>query len=390
MRRKILSLLTAVFMMFTVVGCNKEGLSLLNDMKTVAAWDATDMKGNVTVQVKVGEEKVTGVADYTAYACKKGLQNQIGITFKQLTTTQGNLDLTKEGLSNIKVYTDGGKFYVSSSYVKALAKMLNINLTGKVDTTKEFVALDLTDAVKASGMDLNNMQKTVAQSYDLMENSKVEIPTTQDDNKYIVEMDSDQLVASYIAFAKETMVSDLAKEQYQAMGLTEAQIKAQTSEAAASLDQVETALKAALKGSTAKVTYSFDKDAYDFTIDLQLKLNVSGEVIEMSVKETAEVTKATSKEVIFPTSVATYTLEDLMAKEPITVNEAETFKKEGVTYAPFRKIMEQAGYEVKFDAKTKKTYIVVDGEKEEVSTFLNKGVAYVALDNLGFEVEVTK
>lgn len=344
MKKKLLALVTTLFMLFSFVGCSSEGTALMKEMQAVAEWEATEQTGSMEMDLAANE--VTGKIslDYTAYTVTKDLKMEMTITPKSLEMNGATLDLTKGTykLSPVKVYLDGAKMYMSSSYLKEVGALAGADVSEAMDLSKDFIAFDLTDTYKQMGMDIKEMAKESAslsaKFYEELGKADIKAPIKQEGRKYTIELSADDMVEAGLKLFAQSMEmqKDSLTAQYKALGLTDEQIKAAMAEMEA-LTSEETAktAKEALKGSTTKVVLEYTDDSQVSDITLAAKVAVNGENIAFNFKMKDTAKKAAKKEVKMPTSVKVYTMDDFMkataeaaaveaAASDVTTDEAAT------------------------------------------------------------------
>lgn len=400
MKKKVLALFTTLFMLFTLVGCNTEGLSLAKELDKVAGWEAIEESGSMNINMAVAGESVKLAADYVAYSNQEDLQMEITLTPKSIEVSGVKVDLAQGvyKLSPIKMYMDGMKFYVSTSYITELCGFVGIDPSTAVDVSKEYLALDLTDLMETSGLDLEVLKNSSASNYDTYENLNVQLPIKQEGRKYTLELTSDQMVDSFFGLVLESMDSqaDVLKETYKSMGLTDAQIDEVLAQVKVIYgDVTKEMVKPAIKGSTAKVAFNFGDSKYTTDLSADIKVNVEGESISMNMTLKDTVKKAAKKAIAFPTSVKMYTMEDIMSlvsgtMPTVQVAKSDVLVKDNVVYAPVRSTLKSVGItDITFNAKEKTVMLNDFGIAIPVVVKGNTSYASVdTLQSLGVYVEV--
>ncbi len=317
MKKKILALLATLVMVFTMVGCNDQGVALTKELERVAAWDAFTQKGTMNITVKVDGQNVKLGTDYEAYYNAKDLQMEMTMTFKKLEMSGMTIDLSKDPykLSPVKTYMDckNLKFYLSTSYIKDICKLVGVDAATIMDASKEYVALDLssmmTDKNKEEIMKYRNTD------YSVFTNLKVELPITKKDKTFTIELTGDQMVDALFALVNETFTTqkDLLTTTYKQMGLTDEQIKEMFKGVAdVYSDANKKVAKTALTGTNAKVSYTFEDAKYVEAVNANFKITIDKEVVEFGITMKDEVKKADVKAVQFPASVKMYTMDDIL------------------------------------------------------------------------------
>lgn len=400
MKKKVLALLTTLFMLFSFTGCNTEGISLAKELDKVANWEAIGESGSMNIDMTVAGESVKLAADYVAYSNQKDLQMEMTLTPKSVEASGIKLDLTQGTykLSPIKMYMDGMKFYVSTSYITELCGFVGVDPSTAVDVSKEYLALDLTAFMESSGLNLEELKKSSASSYATYEDFDSQLPIKQDDRKYTVELTADQMVDTFFGLVIESIdsQSELLKETYKAMGLTDAQIDEVLAQVKMVYgDETKAVVKPAIKGSTAKAVFNFEDDKYTTNLSAAIKVTVEGESININMTMNDTVKKASKKAITFPTSVKTYTMEDLMSLTMSSANivqvaKADVVVQNNVTYVPVKATLANVGIvDISFNAKEKTVTLNDFGMKIPVIVKGNTSYTSVAtLQNLGINVEI--
>lgn len=401
MKKKVLALLVTFVMMFTMVGCNAQGVELINELKTVSTWEAMETKSNLDLSFTYQGESFKANAEVVSYSNSKDLQMEATMTIKNVEFSGQKIDVTKAPfkISPIKFYMDGMKFYVSTSFIKDVAAMAGVDPSTLVDVSKDYLALDLTSAMEMSGMSKEQITKLSSQSFDIYTNSKIDVPIIKKDNTYTVELKDSQLVDTFFDFCVEVVdaQTDTLTETYKAMGLTDDQIKEVLAQVKAIYGpETKAMIKPMINGSTAKASYTFNKDSYVADMSAAIKVAVDKEKFDISVAEKSEVKKVDKKAITFPTSVKVYTMEDLMAmttpSQVIEVAQKDCIVEKGVTYVPLKATLAKVGLTVGYDSKAKTTYIK-ELNNMPVKSIVKKGVSYVSVDQLaelGLVCEITK
>lgn len=400
MKKKVLALLTTLFMLFSFTGCNTEGISLAKELDKVASWEAIEESGSMNIDMTVAGESVKLVADYVAYSNQKDLQMEMTLTPKAVEASGIKIDLTQGTykLSPIKMYMDGMKFYVSTSYITELCGFVGVDPSTAVDVSKEYLALDLTDFMKTSGLDLEELKNSSASSYATYEDFNIQLPIKQEGRKYTVELTADQMVDTFFGLVIESIdsQSELLKETYKAMGLTDAQIDEVLAQVKMVYgDETKAVVKPAIKGSTAKAAFNFEDDKYTTDLSAAIKVTVEGESININMTMNDTVKKASKKAITFPKSVKTYTMEDLMglamsSANTVQVAKADVVVQNNVTYVPVKATLANVGIvDISFNAKEKTVTLNDFGMKIPVIVKGNTSYTSVAtLQNLGINVEI--
>lgn len=399
MKKKAIALFTALFMLLSLVGCNTQGLSLINELEKVGAWEATNESGTVSVTIAAARENVKVTGTYEAFTNSKELQMELLLTLKEIEMSGQKIDLTQGAFkfSPIKMYMDGVKFYISTSYIEDIARMAGANASEIVDVSKEYIAFDLADMFEASGIDIKELNQQSSANYDVYKDSKIELPLKQEGRKYTIDLTSDKMLDALFTFVIESFNSQEAvvKETYKAMGMSDAEIEetiAMVKEVYS--DETKEMIKPIVEGSTAKVVYNFEDDKYTTNIDAALKFSIVGDEIALNLAMEDVVLKANTRTINFPTSVKTYTMEDLMrslmSKATVQVAKAQVLVEEGITYVPARATLANVGIMGLTFNKAAQT-ITVEELGMDLPVIVKGGTSYLAIETLealGFVIEV--
>ena len=332
MKKKLMALAAAFFMIFTMVGCSKEGVALVDKMQEVSAWKNVEQSGSMSINTTVGEETLGMDLDYTARMADV-VKLEMTMTPKKVTYSGATIDTTqgKFKVSPVKCYMDGAKFYFGTAIFKELSAITGEDLSKEIDLTKEYIAIDMNNIMKQLGVDFTaeGIQKQNKEIYEQFKKLNTEIPVVQKDNTYTIELNANQMATATCQLLIETMKQSQAQleAQYKTMGLTDAQIK----EAIAASEQMfgketQAEIEKAINGSKAKLAYTFGKDEYTVDLDTTISLAVEQEKVTVSMKVNSKCKKVEAVTINFPTSVKTYTMEELMSQatqEEVTTEATE-------------------------------------------------------------------
>ena len=389
MKKKVLALLVTLVMIFTMVGCNAQGVELMNQLKTVSNWEAIETTGNLDLSITYQGTPIKVNVGIVSYTNSKDLQMEATMTINSIEVAGQKMDVTKAPfkLSPVKFYLDGMKFYVGTDIIKDVAAMTGVKPETIIDVTKDYLMMDLTSTMETAGMTKEEITKLSSQSFDIYTNSKVEVPITKKDNTYSVELKDAQLIDAFFDFYLEAIEAQTATltETYKTMGFTDDQIKEVLAQVKAAYGpETKAMVKTMVTGSSAKASYTFDKDNYATDMSVTIKLAVDKEKIDISLSDQSKVKKVDKKAIAFPTNVKVYTMEDLMGmatpSQVIEVAKKDCIVEKGVTYVPLKATLAQVGLTVSYDSKTKTTYI-----KElaiPLKVLVKKGVSYMSIEQL--------
>ncbi|MGL4799715.1 MAG: hypothetical protein ACRCWY_10045 [Cellulosilyticaceae bacterium] len=315
LKKKILAVVLAVFMAFSLVGCNTQGIAYLQEFKKISKWDAMEVKGDMTIDVGLLGQKVTLLMDYTAYSNQKDTQMEMTLNIKDIKLPEGTEGMFPQPLkfSPIKMYMDGMKMYISTSYIKDLCAMTGENpATLGIDVSKQYIALDMTSMMEEMDMSATDMAAMTEESFKMLEGLKIDVPMTQKGRTYTVTLNDEQMVKLFVDYVLAFSEIAYTPEQLKAMGISEADMKAALAEVEASYKQMGEEMKVALKGSTASLTSTFTNSSYKETMKLNIQANVDGLPLTVGINLVQDGKKVAKKKIAFPTDVKMYTAEDLM------------------------------------------------------------------------------
>lgn len=331
MKKKVIALLMTVFMMLTMAGCTAQGTSLLGELKQMSAWENQECTGTFNFEFAMGEgedaQKVALTADCSSYMNAKTLQGEFVLTLKQAQYNGMTLDFTQGvyKLSPITMYMDGMKFYVSTTPIKEVAKLLGEDVSTVEALSADYVGLDMTEEVKAAGFDVTKVDDFYAKAFKIYEDSKVELQVAQNGREYTIELNANEMVDKYIALCKELLNNPMITASYKKLGLTDEEIMQALSEAPAMLDTMAEQIKPYIQGSNAKVTYAFTDNTCKETAELNGVFTLGEEKGTLTVKADSDSKKVAAKTITIPTNAKVYTMAEIekLAVEP-AVEESTT------------------------------------------------------------------
>ncbi len=386
MKKKALALVMVVLTAIMMIGCNKTGISLLDEIQKVYAWEAIDSKADFAVEVAAGGETIKLDGDITAYMNIADEVVEGAITLNKLEAGGETIDLKTgdSAIAPIKVLSVGDKTYISKSYIENILGIAGVAPSkGLSSITSEYIGLQSPQ----SEMSKANITKYM----DLMKNLDVDFNVTQKDRTYSVELSDEQFTQVTTSLIDELFASDLMKEAMIVTGeITEADYDKFQSELKTQIGTMLPQLKEMLKGSSAKVNYEFKDDSYTSNCELNLAVSVAEEKINVKATMSTESKKAAKKEIAIPADAKVYTNEEFQALiKPVAAyfDETDLVVKGNTVYVPLKDTMSQLDIPVKYDSKTKVTSVVIDGKETKVTTKIINGTSYITpatLQKLGF------
>lgn len=350
MKKKLLALMATLCMVFSLVGCSSEGLALMKEFDEVANWEATNQAGTMAFDFAMGETKANLTLDYTAYTVTDTLQMEMIITPKSVQADSVTIDLTKGDykISPVKMYLDGAKAYLSTSYFTDLFKIAGVEATDVatempgLDLTKEYIGFDLTEVYADMGIDMKDIaasnEKINEEFYAELGKADLKFPIKQEGRKYTIELTADQMVEAFAKAFAQSMESskDIIVAEYKAMGLTDEEI-AMIMEQFNAITTPETlaSITEMLKGSTAKavLTYEDGKQTTEYAMNFNIAVDETQSVaLKFTMKDVA--TKAEAKAVTMPTNAKVYTMEEFMALATATPEAEAAVEVEATEVTP--------------------------------------------------------
>lgn len=315
MKKKILAIITTVFMVLSLAGCNTQGLSLSKELQKTSAWEAITETGDIDLTLKAGGENVRVIAEYEAFTNQKEVQGQMVVFLKSIEVAGQKMNLTQGQykFSPVQMYMDGFKFYLSTSYITDLCRIAGTDVQSLVDTSKKYIAFDLSEQMEAAGVELDKLADESA-SYEIYEKMDTKLPINKDDRKYTINLNSDQMVEVLFNLVNETFTTQevTLRATYKAMGLSDKEIDemlAQVKEVYG--EDTKKQVKPIIEGSTAQISFKFSDNRYTTGLYLDLKAKIGEEDMELLMDVHDTVREASKKTINFPTSVSTYTMQDL-------------------------------------------------------------------------------
>ncbi len=390
-KRKVIALLTLVIMLFSMVGCSKEGLALMEETNRVNAWETTSLTANMSFSAEAEQMKIDATLDMTGWINAQTLQGELEMNLKEIKMNGEALESIK--ISPIKVFVDKQVAYISKTYFTDLFTALNVPVPEKFNALQaDYIGIQTAGTEDLLQVDPKKANDLLMK---LMEKAKLDIAIKQDKKNFTIEMNSDQLVDATVAILNAAMDDIDAINALAPTGITQEQVDKDKETVQAMLMVGKNQIKPMISGSNLKVTYNFEDDKYTSGVDMNLQVAMGEDKIAGKMKVEGTSTKIAKKEFVLPTSVVKLTMEeymDLMGATPVSIAKADAISENQVNYLPFKATMSQFGFEVAYDKATQKTYAVIAGQKIEAKTLIKAGVAYISveeLQNLGFTVEET-
>lgn len=398
MKRKILALFTVFAMLLTVTGCSKDGIDMLKEMKKVSSWEAMNTKVNVGTELTAGDAKMKLSATVEGYMVQAPLQAEMMLTFNNLEVIDQGKSM-KMNLSPVKMYMEGTKVYMSTSYYKEIAGLTGedaVQEIGKiVDLSKEYIAFDMASTFEELGLQVEELTSKTSDYYTWLEGMQTEVPIVKKDNQYTVSLNEDQIVELICSVVKEYLGSPAGKTQIVALmqkvdpnadALTVSQQVEEMIMGVETLlsEENKATIKSYIPGTTAKVAYTFEENSYKADCEVNLKALIMEEAIELKMTEQVVAEKAEKKTIKMPESVATYDYKEFIMTAisglqlSAHVDEADVIVKDGITYVPVRKTATSAGVQVSYDSAAKTVCLEYEGQKMPIKTTNYNGTAYMS------------
>jgi len=385
MKKKIIAIVMTVLMLLGTVGCSTEGLSLYEEMKKPSAWEAVESKGTVVVSVDAAGEKVNVSANFSGYVNTKEQQAYIDMQISQFEVSGIKSDVK---FAPVKMYLDKKTVYISKTYFTDLFAVSGAPVPQAFANIKaDYIGLD-TSAVttgqimQITPIDQENVLKLVEKMFI---GSEVKVPITQKGREYTIALDSKQMVDLSVGFLKEMMNNVDEINKISNTGFTQKDIDAQKAQFETALEQGTVMLKPIIDGSKLTLKYTFEDNKYKQNLEANIKVAFGGESVSMNIVTTSESSKIAKKAIVLPTSKVVYTMDEFMKLlMPVyaQVDAAQVITKKDAAYVPLKDTMKQLNYTVKYNAKTKKVTLAIDGKDVAVTVMTQKGVSYISLTEL--------
>lgn len=314
MKKKIIALVAAFMMIFSLAGCSQEGNSLLNELTLASNWNVTEAKGNTECTVKIAGEDVTVNADYVSYCNNQNLQAEMELRFKKLTVNNVEIDLTKgeTEVAPAKFYMDGLKFYMSTSWIKDFGNVAGVDVASMLGDVDEYIAVDAEALLNEAGISKSELLKQTESAMDLYRDSSYNLPIVQDGRNYKINMTAPQMIEGLFALSKEVLASDYMSGTYAKLGLSDEEIAATVKEASAIYDQLEEQLKEIITDGSAYTEYTFTNDSYRESLNATLSGAYEDTEFTVAIKANEEANKASEKAIMYPANVNVVDLLDLV------------------------------------------------------------------------------
>lgn len=389
-KKKLMAMVMVVFTAIMMIGCSQTGLSLMDELNKMYAWEAMESTAEIVIDADIDGEKFKAVAEVTSYNCTKDATVEGVMTLKTLEIPGVKLDLTsgQSKINPIKVVMKDGNIYFSKSYFEDIFSLIGQDVSSDFENiTSEYIGLKY-DAVDIS-------EAGIKQYMDLYKNMNADVEIVQDGRTYTVDLNDEEIVDLFGEFMDDLYAMDVMKETMIATGeLTEEDYAAFQEELSTQMAMLLPELKTMLKGSSAKVTYAFDDDSLKSSTEVNVAAEMDGEKVTAKITATQVDKKVAKKEVNIPAGTKVYTMEEfteLCNPTMALVLQDELVVKGNVIYVPLKDTMEQLNIPVKFDSKTKTTSLVIDGKERKITTKLIDGTSYVTpatFKALGYTYEV--
>ncbi|WP_141553384.1 copper amine oxidase N-terminal domain-containing protein [Peptoniphilus sp. oral taxon 386] len=407
MKKKILSLIMILAMMFSLVACTPNMKAYVAEANKVAEWKGYDVDAKAEMKVSMQDEK-NGTMTFSVPMTIKGksskdmaelVMNLNVKSIKELAAKEGEDVKSVPDSIEFKVVTDGKKVYIAK---EVFIKLLGDDVPKAIKEAKEeYIALDTqfatapipvaaSEKANTGNMDMKYLQSAEFKS-DVMKifdaafaDYKPVVDFKVEGNKFSYEATIDELtkeavnVASTIAKNWEktepTLTPVLNKMGIKVVkeDLNKGMSEFKKDEFEKSAEQV----KETLKGSKVKYNVEFKENSFVQNYDITFNID---KVMKMEMKIQETDTKLESVNIAIPTSVKNMTMEEYVnlfmpeSKETailvayngemIEFEDQEPVIKNDRTLVPFRALLEKMGAEVKWDAVTKKVTAVKDGKE---------------------------
>lgn len=302
--KKIIAVIMAVFMLFSMAGCSAEELKLYDEMKKAASWDTEETKGIITILGKVDDQDIKITGDFTGFINAKDKQAYIEFKLNPVELANTKSDFR---FAPVKIYLDNQNFYITATYIKDLFNVLGEPLPNKLLEVKtEYIGMNVAQGMISHAAVFELLQKLVI-------HSKVNMPIIEKDREYTVSLDSDQTIKLLGAFTEGILNNMDEVNKISNTGITQKDVNAQKAKFDEMVEQGKGKLKQIIDGSKVKAQYTFGDDQYKQSLGAALKIHMGKEEVTMDLNIARESVKSAKKVIVLPDSKQVYTREQLMA-----------------------------------------------------------------------------
>lgn len=409
MKKKLFPiLLLALTLVF--VGCSTTQLEFWTKSQEVNKWEATTVKGDMNMEVKVDGETVKMAMALDGFSNTKDMSSYVNM----------NMDLDAAGekvkFDDVKIFMKDNKVYLSKNYITQLLALSGVE-TPEILASNDVEYITFTDSNEQTQLLLELSKKMVSADQkevnkwleDVAKDTGFDVEVTKKGDTYSVDLDEKEV----LALAKNIILTttsnlDGLNEKYGLNIPAEdlAEVKASMDEVKAQLDELIPIAEAMVKGNV-KLDYTFGKDKVNETLAMNMSMPVMGDM-SISMTMNVESKKAKEQPIATPEKVLELTEQDLMSAmipQMVMINKEAGIMVDGIgtqtsckvivknnkTFVPAKATLGALGKEVIYDAQAKKVGIVVNDNFKALNVITENGTSYISLDELkglGYTVTV--
>ncbi len=304
-------------MLFSMVGCSKEGLAFMEESNKVNAWEASDLSANVSMLVEAEGMKLEAQLDMTGWVNAKTVQTEMVMNLKEVKLNGEAIEGIN--LSPIKAFVDKGVVYISKTYFTELFALVGTPVPEKFNAIKaDYIGIQTATTEGAAKIDSKKANDLFMK---LMDKAKVDVAIKQDKRSFTIEMNSDQLVDATVAILNAAMNDIDSINAIAPTGITQEEIDKEKETLQAMLVVGKNEVKPIVSGSNLKVNYNFEDNKYTVGMDMKIQLTYDEEKVVAQMKMDGTYNKLGKKEFVLPNNVVKFTMEEYMAlmeSEPVS------------------------------------------------------------------------
>ena len=295
-------------MLFSMVGCSKEGLALMKETYRVNAWEITDLATNVSLLVQAEGMKIGAKVEVTGWFNTKTLQGEMELSLKEI---KMNDEVIEEiSFSPVKVFMDQQVVYISKTYFTELFTSVGAPMLEEFNAIQaDYIGFETATIVGTPQVDPKKANDLFMK---LMDKAKVDVAVKQDKKNFTIEMNSDQLVDATVALLIAAMDDIDAINAIAPTGNTQEEIDKEKKEVQAMLVDGKNEVKPMVSGSNLKVNYNFEDNKYTNGIDLNIQWTDGENKVTAQMKMDGTFNKLDKKEFVLPKNAVILPMEEYM------------------------------------------------------------------------------
>lgn len=273
-----------------LTGCSQESKNYFNEVEKTASWDGVDTKVDGAVVLNVAGQDLKFDFKGDGYINQADLKGKLNISL--------NSNNEEIKIPSIEMYLDNAVSYINKDYFTGAFTNNGLEVpSGIANIPAQYIGID-------NGMDKNYYKMLSTQTglldfqKDLLGDTQLEIPMTQKDREYTVNLNEEQ-ISDLIKDIVNGVGSNLDKLNTTFnIGLDADKVKEIQTQLQS--DMVKTQLngiKDLIKGSTVTVVYKFEDDSLTSNINVDIKVKDMGSI---NITANGVNTKAEKKDVEIP------------------------------------------------------------------------------------------